>query len=183
MNKRQILLGALALAAVCALAAGLLFNVLREPPSTPSAPKQEADALTGAPAPERALQRHLSGPPAALLPAAPPGDRFTHHPAGPLRSAAQHPVSAFAVDVDTASYAYVRARLNAGELPPPDAVRIEEFVNYFDYGYPAPDGDDFAIDAEVFPTPWNPDTTLLRIGLQARDAPAEERAAACASSA
>jgi Ca-activated chloride channel family protein len=80
-----------------------------------------------------------------------------------------HPLSTFSIDVDTASYANVRRFLNDDHLPPPDAVRIEELVNYFRYAYPAPHGTEpLAVTTEVGPCAWNADHRLVRIGLRAR---------------
>ncbi|MBC8068651.1 MAG: VWA domain-containing protein [Deltaproteobacteria bacterium] len=77
--------------------------------------------------------------------------------------------STFSIDVDTASYSNVRRMLAARQLPPPEAVRIEELVNYFDYDYPEPDGDaPFAVVTEVGPCPWNPGNKLVHVGLQGR---------------
>jgi Ca-activated chloride channel homolog len=79
------------------------------------------------------------------------------------------PVSTFSIDVDTASYANARRFLNQGQLPPKDAVRIEELINYFDYDYPQPDGEHpFSVNVEVNTCPWNADHELARIGLQGR---------------
>ena len=70
----------------------------------------------------------------------------------------QEPLSTFSIDVDTASYANVRRFLNSGQLPPRDAVRIEELVNYFTYAYPAPRGEDpFSASIETAGCPWAPD--------------------------
>lgn len=78
------------------------------------------------------------------------------------------PVSTFSVDVDRASYSNVKRFIEGGSLPPVDAVRIEELVNYFTYNYPTPTGKDpFAITAEVGSCPWNKDHQLAVIGLQA----------------
>jgi Ca-activated chloride channel family protein len=84
---------------------------------------------------------------------------------------AEHPVSTFGIDVDTASYANVRRMLNEGRMPPHDAVRIEEMINYFGYDDPTPTSDDtpFRVSTEIATTPWNPDTELLRIGIRAAD--------------
>ncbi len=80
-----------------------------------------------------------------------------------------NPLSTFSIDVDGASYSNTRRFIQEGQLPPADAVRIEEFVNYFDYNYPQPTGSDpFSITTEVATTPWNPDTKLVHIGLQGR---------------
>ncbi len=82
---------------------------------------------------------------------------------------ASDPLSTFSIDVDTASYANVRRFLNEGRLPPPDAVRIEELVNYFSYAYPEPAGaDPFSVSVEVAGAPWAPGHTLVRVGLKGR---------------
>lgn len=84
----------------------------------------------------------------------------------PFLSVNQQPLSTFSIDVDTASYANVRRMLTAGRLPPPDAVRIEEMINYFDYAYPQPVGDEpFSVNVEVAECPWNGEHLLARIGL------------------
>ena len=83
--------------------------------------------------------------------------------------ATRKPLSTFSIDVDTASYANVRRFLNTGQLPPKDAVRIEELVNYFSYDYPQPHGDDpFSITTALGPSPWHPGYRLALVGLQAR---------------
>lgn len=88
--------------------------------------------------------------------------------------AARDPLSTFSVDSDSAAYGNIRRMLRDGTLIPPDAVRIEEMVNYFHYSYPQPKGDDpFAIYTEYSRCPWNPGHGLLLVGLQARD-PAPE---------
>jgi Ca-activated chloride channel family protein len=74
----------------------------------------------------------------------------------------------FSIDVDRASYANVRRFLAHNQLPPPDAVRIEEMVNYFTYSYPEPsNGKPFSITSEVAGAPWAPDHRLMRVGLRA----------------
>ena len=85
------------------------------------------------------------------------------------------PLSTFSVDVDTASYANVRRFLRDGTLPPADAVRVEEMINYFDYDYDPPIGEvPFSVDVEIAGCPWNPQHRLARIGLRGRDAVASE---------
>ncbi|MBC7426242.1 MAG: von Willebrand factor type A domain-containing protein, partial [Bacteroidia bacterium] len=77
------------------------------------------------------------------------------------------PLSTFSIDVDNASYTNTRRILNEGRLPDYDAVRIEEFINYFDYQYLKPtDKKPFAVDLETAECPWNKETKLVRIGLQ-----------------
>lgn len=87
----------------------------------------------------------------------------------PFLAARANPLSTFSIDVDGAAYSNARRFIQEGALPPADAVRIEEFVNYFDYEYPQPTGSDpFSINTEVAGTPWNAGTKLVRIGLQGR---------------
>ena len=84
---------------------------------------------------------------------------------------AQQPVTTFSADVDRAAYANVRRIIGYGQIPPKDAVRIEEMVNYFDYDYPAPEEgsvNPLRVSPELAPAPWNPNHLLLRIGLQAK---------------
>ncbi len=108
--------------------------------------------------------------PARLQPPAPDTEAFANEAPNPVKVAAEDPVSTFSTDVDTASYGIVRSSVMAGVLPPPEAVRIEEMVNYFPYGYAAPgaEGAPFSTSASLFRTPWNDGTELLRIGLQGR---------------
>ena len=86
----------------------------------------------------------------------------------------QHPLSTFSIDVDAASYSNVRRFLNQSQAPPKDAVRIEEMVNYFNYDYPQPKGEDpFSVITEISEAPWNKDHKLLHIGLQGKKIPTE----------
>lgn len=88
----------------------------------------------------------------------------------PFLDVSQNPLSTFSIDVDTASYSNVRRFLNSGRLPPKDAVRIEELLNYFEYDYQAPaGGKPFSPNFEITEAPWKPEHRLLRIGLKARD--------------
>jgi Ca-activated chloride channel family protein len=90
-----------------------------------------------------------------------------------------HPLSTFSIDTDTASYSNIRRFLLQGQLPPSDAVRIEECLNYFTYDYPPPDGDaPFSIHAEVAGCPWNPAHRLAKLGIQGRTVSNEQRPAA-----
>ncbi|WP_434579383.1 VWA domain-containing protein [Pseudomonas sp. Z5-35] len=97
-------------------------------------------------------------------------EQYEKLPDNPIHSVAETPVSTFSVDVDTGSYANVRRFLNQGSLPPDGAVRLEEMVNYFPYHYALPtDGSPFGVTTEIAPSPWNPHTRLLRIGIKASD--------------
>jgi Ca-activated chloride channel family protein len=95
-------------------------------------------------------------------------DKFTDIKSNPVKVTAEEPVSTFSIDVDTASYAFVRAALNNSTLPQKDAVRVEEMINYFPYDYagPADRSEPFKTTASVFPAPWNPDHRLLHIGIK-----------------
>ncbi|MGH7548298.1 MAG: YfbK domain-containing protein [Gemmatimonadales bacterium] len=87
----------------------------------------------------------------------------------PFLAVTAHPLSTFSIDVDRASYSNVRRFITQGQLPPKDAVRIEELVNYFPYDYTEPEGDGpVAINTAVAPAPWKPAHRLVRIGLQAK---------------
>lgn len=95
-------------------------------------------------------------------------DRFETLTPNPVKRTAEEPVSTFSIDVDTAAYAFVRRSLNNGVLPPKNAVRVEEMINYFSYDYPLPkDGAvPFKPTITVFPTPWNPATKLVHIAIK-----------------
>jgi secreted protein with Ig-like and vWFA domain len=87
-----------------------------------------------------------------------------------LQEVRTSPLSTFSIDVDTASYSNVRRFLNEGRLPPPDAVRLEELINYFPYHYEQPaEGKPFAVTVDVAEAPWNPQYRLARIALKGRD--------------
>ncbi|NTT85625.1 vWA domain-containing protein [Tabrizicola fusiformis] len=128
------------------------------------APDAMADAMTGAIA--------AAAPAGGILPdmPLPPPENtetFANAAVNPVHVTAEEPVSTFSIDVDTASYAVVRSSLMAGVLPDPQAVRVEEMVNYFPYAYPAPEaGKAFRPTVTVMPTPWNAGTRLVHIGIQ-----------------
>jgi len=93
----------------------------------------------------------------------------------PFLDVLKNPQSTFAIDVDGASYTNTRRFLNEGKMPPKDAVRIEEFVNYFTYEYPDPTGEHpFATYTEVADCPWNTDHKLLHVGIQGKRLNTEE---------
>jgi Ca-activated chloride channel family protein len=82
----------------------------------------------------------------------------------------ENPLSTFSIDVDTASYSNIRRFINDGQLPPKDAVRIEEMINYFKYDYPQPQGDEpFSISTELAECPWETSHKLVQIGLQGKN--------------
>ncbi|CAM5273273.1 vWA domain-containing protein [Rhodanobacter lindaniclasticus] len=152
-------------------------------PVSANAPRAVADAAM--PPPVRALQEMAAPAYAAkrmssmaIMPPMPwpirpmPGDinteNYTHRDTNPVQLVSEQPVSTFSIDVDTGAYTNVRHMLNAGRLPPADAVRAEEFINYFDYGYtpPANRGQPFSVTTELAPAPWNAQRQLLLVGIQ-----------------
>lgn len=142
---------------------------LAPPPASAPAPSLDAIMVTGsrvgyAPAMPMAM-------PARQQPAN--TERYAAITDNPVRRAAEDPVSTFSVDVDTGSYANVRRMLNEGERPPADAVRAEEFINYFDYGHPAPATREvpFRVTTELAVAPWNSQRQLLMVGIKGYDVP------------
>lgn len=144
-------------------------------PPAPPAPLSMPAPVAGKPM----LAKQAEQAARSILPMSPPGtpqhvaedrERYQKIARHGILSVADQPVSTFSIDVDTGSYSNLRRLLNQGRLPPRDAVRVEELVNYFPYDYPRPQGNaPFAVTTELAPTPWNPDTLLLRIGIQAAD--------------
>ena len=108
---------------------------------------------------------------------APNRERYAHSDANPVHRVSDAPVSTFSIDVDTGSYSNIRRMLTReNRLPPADAVRVEEILNYFAYGYPLPqDGKPFAVHTQTVDSPWQADAKLIRIAIQAADLAPEKR--------
>ncbi|MDD5627610.1 MAG: von Willebrand factor type A domain-containing protein [Elusimicrobia bacterium] len=107
----------------------------------------------------------------------PPVDRegYRYLQENDFQKAVDAPLSTFSIDVDVASYANVRRFLNQSRLPPADAVRVEEFINYFHYSYPEPQGaHPFTITADSADCPWNPKHKLVRVAIKGKSIPKEE---------
>jgi Ca-activated chloride channel family protein len=148
------------------------------------APQRQTDAL--APRVERkeaigaALGAAPYAMPAPVIASARPypfpgGESYTAINENPFRAVSQEPLSTFSIDVDTASYSNVRRFLTNGTLPPLDAVRVEEMINYFRYRYTQPNGDaPFSVTTELTECPWNPKHRLALIGLQGRQQPDDD---------
>ena len=97
-------------------------------------------------------------------------EEYNHNAENRFKSPVKDPLSTFSIDVDAASYSNIRRFINQGEMPPKDAVRIEEMINYFNYNYPKPTGNDpVRITTEVGICPWNKTHRLVQIGLKARE--------------
>lgn len=137
---------------------------------------QNADALTGRT--RIAAETMLAAPPQDpfFVPES-TTETFANADESPLKITSDTPVSTFSIDVDTASYAVVRSSIMNGQLPPADAVRVEEMINYFPYDYPAPaaGGDPFQTTISTLQTPWNADTQLVHIAIQGALPAVEDR--------
>ena len=101
---------------------------------------------------------------------------YDHIVENPFLDAKSNPLSTFSIDVDTASYANIRRFINQGQVPPRDAVRLEEMINYFTYDYPQPnDGKPFSINVDVAGCPWELSHRLVRVGLKGREIAVDKR--------
>lgn len=145
------------------------------PAGTEARVRAEAAQRVASPPPVRGYegtQAVIPQPRPLPMPAPAVADRESYQriETSPVHQVAEAPVSTFGVDVDTGSYSNVRRMLVAGRLPPKDAVRVEEMINYFPYDYPGPtDGHPFAVHAEMVDNPWRPGSRLLRIGIKGED--------------
>ena len=181
--RRSSLLAAAALATL--LAACESQNVAVAPPPPPPPPPMAPPPPPPPPMADRAAvtASRLGGVEQALpAPEAQPGyvedrEEYRNVDINPVVAVAEEPVSTFSIDVDTASYSVARRYLNDGVLPPRDAIRPEEIINYFDYAYPLPDDADapFAATTTITDNPWNADTQLMHIGIQGYDIVPDER--------
>ena len=106
----------------------------------------------------------------------PNAEEYAKYTENGYKLVADYPLSTFSTDVDTASYANIRRMLLNGETVNPDAVRTEEFINYFNYDYPQPSGEDpVSITTELSDCPWNSESKLMLVGLKAEDIEVTER--------
>jgi Ca-activated chloride channel homolog len=100
---------------------------------------------------------------------------YTNFQENEFKDVLQEPLSTFSIDVDGASYSNLRHFLTSGQMPPPDAVRIEEMINYFKYDYPQPTkADPFSITTELGPCPWKTSHRLVLVGLQGKEIPKDQ---------
>jgi Ca-activated chloride channel family protein len=102
-------------------------------------------------------------------------EQYTDYGVNPAVDPAKDALSTFAIDVDTASYSIARSKLTRNQLPPFQSVRAEEFLNYFDYGYAAPQGRPFNVHLHAAPSPYQKGHHILRVGLQAKQLSRAER--------
>ncbi len=140
-------------------------------PIAPIAPPVAAGAVAPMPAP-RPIGKPIPPPSPSEEPWRQPQqpgntEGYSAIDENPFLRPASNPLSTFSIDVDTASYSNIRRMITAGTKPPKDAVRLEEFINYFPYNYSQPQGDQpFSVSTGVTKAPWNQQHKLVRIGLQ-----------------
>lgn len=146
-------------------------------PPPPPPPPSPATAMVGSGASRGFMAKRMGAPPPSTYWQPSNTSKFPDAKPNAVKVTATDPVSTFSIDVDTASYGVVRDALNNGALPPPDAVRVEEMVNYFPYAYPGPESrkTPFRANLAVYPTPWNADTQILHIGIKGFDLPRTKR--------
>jgi len=115
--------------------------------------------------------------PPVMIATDPGREQYDGKEVSPVKLTAAEPVSTFSVDVDTGAYANARRFLTQGMMPPKDAVRTEEMINYFRYDYAKPKdrSQPFTVSTDVAKSPWNPGTYLMRIGLRGYDIDSDER--------
>ncbi|UCH15615.1 MAG: von Willebrand factor type A domain-containing protein, partial [Bacteroidales bacterium] len=101
-------------------------------------------------------------------------DRYNEYAENPFIYTSGQPVSTFSIDADGGSYSNAKDYIENGELPPVNAIRTEEFINYFNYNYPGPAGaHSISVNSEICLCPWNDSSKLLRIGIKGASIPNE----------
>jgi Ca-activated chloride channel homolog len=147
------------------------------PPPSPAFYESQPVVVTGSRVANAKADGYFAPP--VVVPGDPGRERYDGEEVSPVKLTAAEPVSTFSVDVDTGAYANTRRFLRQGALPPRDAVRTEEMINYFRYDYDKPSGRStpFTTNIDVAKTPWNDDTYLMRVGLRGYDIARDERPA------
>ena len=149
------------------------------PPPSPAYKVSNQAMVGGVVAPSAEAMRYSRQVPPVMVAQDPGRERYDGKEVSPVKLTRTEPVSTFSVDVDTGAYANTRRFLTQGQMPPRDAVRTEELINYFRCNYPQPDSREapFSITTDLAVSPWNPDTRLMRIGLRGYDLPRKGRPA------
>ncbi|TWI27831.1 VWA domain-containing protein [Mesorhizobium tianshanense] len=143
----------------------------------PQAPAADGAAQAGRTTAESKLMVRRLMPADQMLPQEQNRDRVEEFKTNPVHAALEDPVSTFSIDVDTASYSFVRRSLKEGFVPQADTVRVEEMINYFPYDWKGPDSAStpFNSTVSVMPTPWNEHTKLMHVAIKGFDVkPAEQ---------
>jgi Ca-activated chloride channel family protein len=137
---------------------------------------EEAVAFAPPPAPPSPPAMHYAMPQPVAAPPEANTENYSEFEDNGVVRTAQNAVSTFSIDVDTGSYSNVRRMLAQGQLPPKDAVRVEEMINYFDYGYagPADRSQPFAVSTELAPAPWDRKRLLMHVGIQGYAVPVSQ---------
>ncbi|MEJ8547295.1 vWA domain-containing protein [Brevibacillus borstelensis] len=133
--------------------------------------RNEAEPAAASTASDRAVSKRAAPAPAG----SPNGMHFKYYGTNPAVDTAEDHLSTFAADVDTGSYSVMRNYVTRGSLPPADAVRVEEFINYFPLSYEPPSKDAFAIHTDGGPSPFRPGYDLLRVGIKGKEIAATNR--------
>ncbi len=137
--------------------------------AAPAAPPPLAEAARSAPSAKMSANGLIAQKPMPMAQVQTNTEAYANAPQNPVHVTSDEPVSTFSTDIDTAAYSVIRSSLNAGQMPPADAVRVEEMVNYFPYDLPQPKADaPFQPSVSVMQTPWNPNSRLVTIALQGR---------------
>ncbi len=137
----------------------------------------EAQQLISQPMPSQHFSRHKMAQQMRIMPVSRPtpaiSEKYQQFDEHGVKQVSNAPLSTFSIDVDTGSYANVRRFIDQGQLPPKDAVRVEEMLNYFDYDQLAPKNNTqpFSVNTELMTAPWNSDRQLLKIGLKGYEIP------------
>ncbi|MBY0393860.1 MAG: VWA domain-containing protein [Novosphingobium sp.] len=148
---------------------GIVYHAPPAPPPPPAAAPMLANKAVSD-------GRYIQVP-SVIVPTDPGRERYDGKDVSPVHLTRAEPVSTFSIDVDTGAYANARRFLTQGQLPPKDAVRTEELINYFRYDYPLPEKREapFSVTTDMAVTPWNAETRLLRVGLRGYDLPRASR--------
>ena len=149
---------------------------LKEAPAVSPVARQQSIIVTGAQRVAGINADSYYAPP-VIVPNDPGRERYDGEEVSPVKLTSAEPVSTFSVDVDTGGYANTRRFLRQGALPPRDAVRTEEMINYFRYDYDKPTGRQtpFTTNIDVAKSPWNEETYLMRVGLRGYDIARDQR--------
>jgi len=140
----------------------------------------EAQQLISQPMPRQHFSRHKMAQRMSIMPIPHPipatSEKYQQFDENGVKQVSNSPLSTFSIDVDTGSYANIRRFIDQGQLPPKDAVRVEEMLNYFDYHQLAPQNNTqpFSVNTELMTAPWNSDRQILKIGLKGYDVPKEQ---------
>ena len=149
------------------------------PPSVPALAEVSAQSYTAQSKVADASMRNVvvTGTRIAPMPQQQSTEKYPLAAINSVKQTAENPVSTFAMEVDTASYANARRFVSEGSLPPADAVRVEEFLNYFNYGYAKPKDRNvaFSTTVAVAPSPWAEEKQIVHVGLSGYDIPRSER--------